>query len=168
MIWQELFIKRSPISEACQGVLSTLKELGLGSLVESKNLEQIRKCQEKFSVDEYVDLVRLKYANVQKHVGKFEYFQVFKTSNVKYVVMTNIPYEESEKKVWLDSGSANRADSLRNDRFRSALRIDAFLKDDWQLISDILVAKGFKASKSGLRDYLETWIKIMNPEYIIV
>ena len=29
IIWKELFIKRSPISEACQGILTTCKLLGL-------------------------------------------------------------------------------------------------------------------------------------------
>lgn len=82
--------------------------------------------------------------------------------------MTNIPYDESEKKVWLNSTAANKVDALHNDRFHSALRIDAFLKNDQKLISNILVTNGFEASENGLRDYLENWIKIMSPDYIIV
>ena len=82
--------------------------------------------------------------------------------------MTNIPYDVSEKKVWLNSIAANNVDKLHNDRFHSALRIDAFLKNDQKLISDILVTNGFESSENGLRDYLENWIKIMSPEYIIV
>ena len=82
--------------------------------------------------------------------------------------MTNIPYDESEKKVWLNSTATNKVNELHNDRFHSALRIDAFLKNDQKLISDILVTNGFEASENGLRDYLENWIKIMSPEYIIV
>ena len=57
MIWKELFINRSPISEACQGVLTTLYEFGLEKYVETKNLQKIREWIEKFSVEEYVDLV---------------------------------------------------------------------------------------------------------------
>jgi hypothetical protein len=82
--------------------------------------------------------------------------------------MTNIPYVEAEKKVWLDSPSANNVDSLRNERFRSALRIDAFLQNDDNVIGEILTKRGFEATNKGLRDYLEKWIKIMSPEYMIV
>ena len=57
MIWNELFINRSPISEPCQGVLTTLNELGLEKYVETKNLQKIREWIEKFSIEEYVDLV---------------------------------------------------------------------------------------------------------------
>lgn len=78
--------------------------------------------------------------------------------------MTNIPYVESEKKVWFDSASTN----LTNERFKSALRLDVFLSNDTDLIADILVKKGFEASNNGLRNYLEKWIKIMSPEYMIV
>ena len=82
--------------------------------------------------------------------------------------MTNIPYADDEKKVWLDSTTANNVHNLRNDRFRSALRIDVFLQSDWSVMAEILVRKGFEATKKGLHDYLEMWIKIMSPEYMIV
>lgn len=55
LIWQELFINRSPISEACQGVLTTLKELGQS--VETKSLDKIRKWTNDFPIESYVDKV---------------------------------------------------------------------------------------------------------------
>lgn len=83
--------------------------------------------------------------------------------------MTNIPYEESEKRVWLASASTNTSHRLRTDRFRSALRIDVFLKNEPNpMANKILINNGFEASNNGLREYLEMWIKIMSPEYIIV
>ncbi len=57
LVWEELFVKRSPISEACQGVITTLNELGLGGLVNAKKLEPIREWTRSFSVDEYVEKV---------------------------------------------------------------------------------------------------------------
>lgn len=57
IIWEELFVKRSPISEACKGVLTTLNELGLGDYVNDRNLNKIRKWIESFSVDDYVEKV---------------------------------------------------------------------------------------------------------------
>ncbi|MEW6042356.1 MAG: glucuronate isomerase, partial [Elusimicrobiota bacterium] len=35
MIWKELFVKRSPLSEACRGILTVLKQLGLNPAAES-------------------------------------------------------------------------------------------------------------------------------------
>src|SRR5579872_5613028 len=41
LIWRELFLQHSPISEACRGVLTTLHELGLD--VKKRDLAAIRK-----------------------------------------------------------------------------------------------------------------------------
>ena len=57
LIWEELFVKRSPISEACQGVITTLKEFGLEHFMSAKKLQPIREWTEKYSVDEYVENV---------------------------------------------------------------------------------------------------------------
>lgn len=146
MIWETLFIKRSPISEACQGVITTLKEFGLAQFVKARNLQGIRKWTEQFSSDVYVE-------------------KIFKLANVKYCVMTNIPYEEAEKQKWLQSSDKV---ALTNSYFRSALRIDAFLQSDWQVIADILASDGFEQTKQGLSQYLEKWIAIMSPEYLMV
>ena len=36
IIWAELFIKRSPISEACRGVITTLNKLGLHNFISNQ------------------------------------------------------------------------------------------------------------------------------------
>ncbi len=92
-------------------------------------------------------------------------YKVFKLSNVKYVVMTNIPYAENEKNIWLSSKDKS---TLTNKHFRSALRIDLFMKKEWDPIADILLSEGFEQTKEGLSKYLEKWIKIMSPEYLMV
>ena len=146
LIWEQLFVKRSPISEACQGVITTLNEFGLGRFVRSRNLEEIRKWVERFTADDYVD-------------------KVFQLANVKYVVMTNIPYDPVESRVWLKTQDRSK---LTNKHFRSALRIDLFLQANWKPIADILEAEGFESTKPGLMQYLERWIEIMKPEYLMV
>ncbi len=80
--------------------------------------------------------------------------------------MTNIPYAEAERKVWLDK-SVDRS-KLTNKYFKSALRIDLFLQQDWLLIADVLRAEGFDETNEGLGKYIETWIEIMSPEYLMV
>jgi hypothetical protein len=142
-----LFINRTPISEACQGVLNTLKEFGLESFIEKKCLDEIRKWTRQFSVDEYIQMV-------------------FKISNVKYAVMTNIPYETDERAVWINTKLEKS--QLVTDKFKSALRIDLFMLSDWKAICDIIVRDNFEPTKDGLREYLEKWIQIMSPEYLMV
>jgi len=93
-------------------------------------------------------------------------FKVIKLCNLKYCIMTNIPYAAAERRVWLDK-SVDRS-KLTNEYFKSALRIDAFLQNDWQLVADILSAEGFEATRDGLQKYIETWIEIMSPEYLMV
>src|SRR3989454_7431882 len=41
LIWKELFVERSPISEACRGVLTTLHALGLD--VKKRDLPTVRR-----------------------------------------------------------------------------------------------------------------------------
>ena len=42
MIWKALFLDRSPLSEACRGVLTTLTGLGLEEHVQRRDLAAIR------------------------------------------------------------------------------------------------------------------------------
>jgi len=79
LIWQELFIKRTPVSEACRGVLTVLQALGLN--VNTKNLSDIRAYFAAQTVRGYVD-------------------QVFKLAGVERVYMTNDPLNPVERLVW--------------------------------------------------------------------
>ena len=42
IIWKELFINRTPISEACSGVLTTCHNLGFSKEVNERNLDSLR------------------------------------------------------------------------------------------------------------------------------
>ena len=55
LIWDTLFIKNSPYSEACRGVLTVLNRLGLD--IEKRDPDEFRKFFENITVDEYIDLV---------------------------------------------------------------------------------------------------------------
>jgi len=54
-IWRELFVKRSPISEACRGVLTTLQALGLDP--NEPSLDPYRRYFADLQPDDYVDRV---------------------------------------------------------------------------------------------------------------
>ncbi|HVE41555.1 MAG TPA: glucuronate isomerase [Planctomycetota bacterium] len=98
-IWKTLFIDTSPLSEATRGVVTVLHELGLD--VGRRNLNEIRKYFAKQSREEYIDVV-------------------FKKAGLTDCVMTNDPFDDAERPVWL---KGYRADS----RFKAALRIDPVL-----------------------------------------
>jgi len=97
LIWQELFVLRSPLSEACRGVLTVLHTLGLETKV--KNLKAIRKYYAKQNVRGYVDTVLEK-------------------ANIKRVYMTNDPMDPAEASGWLKGFD-------RDPRFLGVLRLDS-------------------------------------------
>eukprot|EP00438_Fugacium_kawagutii_P003232 Skav228675 [mRNA] locus=scaffold3331:3514:6876:+ [translate_table: standard] len=52
-------------------------------------------------------------------------------------------------------------------RFRTALRIDNYLKGDWQSISAALRKEGLEESLEGAKGYLRKWADIYKPEYMM-
>ena len=73
IVWNELFVKRTPISEACKGILTILKNFSI--TFENKN-----------------------YSEVKAQLNKIEYKDdnIFKKSNITSVVMTNNPFDLDE------------------------------------------------------------------------
>ena len=75
MIWDALFVQRTPISEQCRGVVTTLTLLGLGELVQKRDITSIRAWFTTQTPESYTDLV-------------------MDLAKIKYVVMTNIPFDK--------------------------------------------------------------------------
>jgi hypothetical protein len=149
VIWQALFVDRSPMSEACRGVLTTLKLLGLGSLVEKRDLRAIQEWFSQQDPEEYVDTV-------------------FRVAGLKYAVMTNIPFEPEEARHWLGDPANNVAPPAWSRKyFRSALRVDQVLLGDWKSIGPTLDVFSLPHTLAGVRELLEKWIDIMAPEYFM-
>lgn len=105
MIWDALFVQRSPISEQCRGVISTLTLLGLGELVQKRDIKAIRAWFAAQDPESYTDIV-------------------MKLANIKYVVMTNIPFDTDEVAKW-------KAGKTIPSKFKAALRIDPLLAGNW-------------------------------------
>jgi hypothetical protein len=144
LIWDTLFIKNSPYSEACRGVLTVLDKLGLD--VASRNLSEYREYFSRLSIEEYLDIV-------------------FNVSGVKEVVMTNDPFVDEEREVWLNK---YRGDS----RFIAALRIDPLL-NNWDEICLKLSDWGYNVQKElnedtlkEIRRFLVEWIDKMGAVYM--
>lgn len=87
LIWKALFIDRTPISEACRGVITTLQALGLSDAIRQRDLDSIRKFYSSFrdtgvaGAEQFSDLV-------------------YQRSGLQFAVMTNIPFSVNEAQYW--------------------------------------------------------------------
>jgi len=101
-IWTHLFKERSPVSEACRGVLTTIQKLGLDP---SDPPEKWRKHFAQQDTSDHID-------------------KVMELSNVKSITMTNAVFDDNERNRWLADKNVGR-----DPRFTAVLRIDPILRD---------------------------------------
>ncbi|CAI5719058.1 unnamed protein product [Hyaloperonospora brassicae] len=149
LVWQHLFVDRSPVSEACRGVLTTLHLLGLDHLVARRDLSAIQEWFKQQDAEEFVDTV-------------------FRLAGLKYAVMTNIPFEPEEARHWLvNPATTTPPPAWSRKYFRSALRVDQVLLGDWASISPTLDVFKQPHTLAGVRLLLEKWIDIIKPEYFM-
>ena len=146
LIWTALFVQHSPISEACQGVLTTLHELGLDA--RKRDLAALRQWFAEWNVVDYashcLDLAR-----------------------VKRVYMTNSPFDDLEAPHW-------QKPFRRHSQFVAALRLDPLLLQ-WKQTAPRLAREGYAASPDlsgagldAIRKFLEDWTLRIHPGYLMV
>ncbi len=145
-IWQALFIERSPISEACRGVLTVLKQLGLDTAERDLNAYRDWFAQQ----------------SIADHVNR-----VFEVANLKAVVMTNDPFDPNERDFWLSPAEIDT-------RFFTSLRLDTLILR-WVEIYTMLQAWGYTVDKdlteetlSEIRRFVSDWIQKIKPVYVAV
>jgi len=145
-IWKHLFVERTPISEACRGVLTALQKLGLDT--SGKSLDSARKWFAEQDPSAYVD-------------------QVMKIANVESITMTNAVFDEVERNKWLENQQVGD-----DPRFQAVLRIDPLLVD-WPLAARKMSEWGFACSQeidattieNGKR-FLRHWIDYQKAIYV--
>ena len=145
LIWDALFMKHSPISEACRGVLTTLNLLGLD--VKRRDLAALRRWFAK--------------QNVEKHVTL-----CLGLAGVETVCMTNSPFDDQERPIW-EKGFR------RDERFVAGLRIDPLLLE-WGSAVQRLAGWGYTVG-SGLSDpviaevrrFLADWTRRTQARYLM-
>lgn len=144
-IWKHLFVERTPISEACRGVLTTLEKLGLDP--NEKTLKRYRAWFAKQKPDKFVD-------------------KVMELANVDLITMTNAVFDDAERSIW-EKGQVGG-----DGRFAAVLRIDPLLRD-WPGACVKLRSWGFEAREdfSGdtvkeVRRFLERWLDQMRAVYV--
>lgn len=143
-VWQTLFVERAPISEACRGVLTVLRRLGLD--VAGRDLNQYRAFFRDQKPPEYLD-------------------KVLRLANVRTVVMTNDVFDRTERELWLKGVE-------RDERFKAVVRIDPLLLG-WPQVSESLAGMGYNAapdldsrSLAEVRRFLEEWIERIGAIYV--
>ena len=145
-IWEQLFLKHSPISESCRGVLTTLNRLGLD--VRKRDLPALRQW---FSEQDPA-----------AYVGR-----CMDLARVRTICMTNSPFDPQERKVW-ERGFD------RDPRFTSALRIDPLLVS-WPEAARQLAHWGYvrgddlsETNITGVRRFLADWSRRIEAKYLMV
>jgi hypothetical protein len=145
-IWDALFLRHSPVSEACRGVLTTLQALGLDP--RKQDLPKLRRWFAAQEAEEYVD-------------------RVLSRANVASICMTNSPFDGEERPFW-------EKPVTRDSRFHAALRIDPILVQ-WGQTAATLAAWGYEVSSElnprtadGVRRFLADWTKKIGSRYCMV
>lgn len=146
LIWDDLFVRHSPVSEACRGVLTTLQRLGLE--VGRRDLSGIRKWYAKQEPEALID-------------------KCLAAANVRRLCMTNSPFDPAEHRVWERGFS-------RDSRFVSGLRIDPLLLD-WPSASSTLRDEGYALAATPdeggavcVRRFLADWSGKIDAKYLMV
>jgi hypothetical protein len=144
-IWKHLFLDRSPISEACRGVVTTLEMLGLDP--GERSLERYRRWFAEQSIDEHVD-------------------RVMELAGVTRITMTNDVFDDNERRRWLQDPSIGD-----DPRFTAVLRFDMLVRD-WPSAAQKLNGWGYAAtpkltdkSVEAARKFLRDWIKLTKSVY---
>jgi hypothetical protein len=147
LIWDQLFIQHSPISEACRGVLTTLQMLGLD--VKKRDLPALRNYFKGQEVDGYIT-------------------KCMELAGLKKIYMTNSPFDDLERPVW-EKGFT------RDERFVAGLRIDPLILS-WRETAPKLAAWGYQVTPgaptqktfSEVRRFLADWTKRIQAKYVMV
>jgi len=147
LIWKTLFLENSPYSESNRGVLTVLKNLGLD--LAARDLEGYRAFFRGMAVEGYVDTV-------------------FEKAGIKDVVMTNDPFDEAERQVWLSD------EYEPDERFKASLRLDGLL-NSWESHCQYLQKWGYHVEKNlngetldEIRRFLREWATRMKAVYMAV
>lgn len=147
-IWKHLFLERSPISEACRGVLTTLQRLGLDP--GDRDLEGYRRWFGQQDPNRQID-------------------RVMEIAGVSRITMTNAVFDDNERQRWLENQDVG-ADS----RFAAVLRFDPLLCD-WSHAAARLTEWGYPVGPTlddeGVeqgRRFLRDWISRTRAIYCAV
>jgi len=139
LIWEELFQNRTPISEACKGVLTVLQKLDIN--YNNKTFEELKNEYENKSLTDE---------------------KILKLSNVSSLVMTNNPFDIDEWNLYKDN------DWDRN-IFQSSLRLDDLIINNSQATEVAKNQTKINQKQNDIViNYLDSCFLISNPVYAAI
>ncbi len=145
LIWTTLFLQRSPVSEACRGVLTALHALGADA--GAKDLSAIRRWYASHHVEGLL-------------------LRVMDLAGVRTICMASSPFDDDER-------AARDRGVTQDRRFTTALRVDALLHD-WPSAARRLEGWGYRVDAAltatacaELRRFLADWSRRVNPLYLV-
>lgn len=145
-IWKQLFLERSPLSEACRGVLTSLHLLGIDA--RERDLPALRRHFAQWTPETFTE-------------------EILRISKVRKVCMTNLPFDDEERAYW-------ERGIVRHPSFVAALRLDALLLE-WEKTASQLHGWGYDVREdlSGqtmaeVRRFFGDWCLRMDSQYCMV
>ncbi len=146
-IWKWLFIERAPISEACRGVLNSVRKIGLDP---NESPAQWRKYYAEQDPSKHID-------------------RVMELSNVASITMTNAVFDDNERNRWLKDPQVGS-----DPRFKAVLRIDPILRN-WPLAAKRMSEWGYATQETiddksieSAKMFLRHWIDKQKAIYLAV
>lgn len=146
LVWDALFVRSTPVSEASSGIAAVWSAFGL-----DPRAPDLREARAFFAAQD-----------PEAHVDR-----VLAMAGVSEVVMTNDPFDPVESAAWL-------AGPRKDPRFRAAIRLDVLL-NEWPRASSELARRGIPVatdlggkSVDEVRRFLEDWIARLSPAYLAV
>jgi len=144
LIWDTLFVKNTPLSEAAAGVVSVMTRLGLDPC--QPDLKQAREYFASLDVEQHVQ-------------------HVLSLAGVSDLVMTNDPFNTQERELW-------EKDTPYPESFHTALRLDPLL-NTWNAAEAAMAAQGYNVYEqlspvtlAEIRRFLDRWIARLHPVYL--
>jgi hypothetical protein len=147
-IWKHLFVQRTPLGEACRGVLTTLQKLGLDP--NEKTLEPYRKFFSAQEPSRFID-------------------KVMALANISTITMTNNVFDDNERARWLKDASVGS-----DPRFRAVLRFDDLVRDFPSAAKKLarwgykVTAQPNKKTVEEVRRFLNDWLDRQKAIYAAV
>jgi hypothetical protein len=143
LVWEHLFVRRSPVSEAARGVLRTLQLLGLD--VRGRDLSKVRAWFSRQKIETYLP-------------------RIMKLAKLDYAVMTNDIFSPEESSYF-------RQGLPVPEYFKTAMRMDSVINNFPAAVRSVAVRRFLKKPLTGppqtrARKFLADWAARLKPIYM--
>ena len=145
LVWEHVFLKHGPLSEATRGVMTVVSKLGLQDELTKRDLAGIRRWFAEQNAEDYIQ-------------------KVFELSGLDYAIMTNDPFVPEETQQWTNEKPGHPL-------MKTALRIDPMIVN-WPHAAEVMRSYSYatktldESSYSEARRFLRYWAEKLNPLYM--